>query len=158
MVVIVSAYIGVGEDHFVKGVVRTDNKGGAEVRGESQTGVAAGLDHTLLLPLPCENVPFVHCTINTAADDTGIIWTPLDAAHLYPSTHTHILYMYVLRCFNTTVCQIHNHMYRYVHVRTCIMYLSIVAFQIPSILKGEGGEELNEVGIGCSKQVATVTK
>lgn len=83
MVAIVSAYIGVSKDHFVKGVVRTDDKGGAEVRSESQTGVAAGLDHTLLLPLPRENVPLIHCTIGTAADNTGIIRAPLDTSHLY---------------------------------------------------------------------------
>ena len=89
MVAIVSAYIGVGKDHFVKGVVGTDDKGGAEVRGESQTGVAAGLDHTLLLPLPCEDVPFVHCTISTAADNSGIIRTPFDTSHLYVSRNTY---------------------------------------------------------------------
>lgn len=33
-----------------------------------------------------------------------------------------------------------------------------MAFQISSVLKGEGGEELNEVGIGCSKQVATMAE
>ncbi len=38
------------------------------------------------------------------------------------------------------------------------MYLSIVAFEVANVLKGEGGEELDEVGVGGSKHLTTIAE
>ena len=36
--------------------------------------------------------------------------------------------------------------------------LPIVALEVARVLKREGGEQLNEVSVGCSKQVASVAE
>lgn len=62
--------------------VGAHGKGGPEVRSEGKGSVAAGLEHTLLLPLAVLDVPVVHCTISTAADQVRVIGRPLDTANL----------------------------------------------------------------------------
>lgn len=53
---------------LLEGAVRAHGKGGPEVRGEGQRGVAASLEDTLSLSLAILDVPVVHCPISTAAD------------------------------------------------------------------------------------------
>ena len=40
----------------------------------------------------------------------------------------------------------------------CVGDLSVVALEVASVLKGEGGEDLDEVCVGRCKQVTTVTE
>lgn len=56
------------EVDFLQSAVRAHSKGGPEVRGKGEGGIAAGLKHALPLPLAVLDIPVVHCTISTAAD------------------------------------------------------------------------------------------
>ena len=37
-------------------------------------------------------------------------------------------------------------------------HLSVVSLEVGGVLKGESGEDLNEVCVGCCKQVTSVTE
>lgn len=75
-------YIGLMEVDFLQSTIGAHSKGGPEVRGERERGVAASLEHTLPLSLAVLDIPVVYCTVSTTADQVRVIRRPLHTAHL----------------------------------------------------------------------------
>ena len=78
----VHAHVRVCEDHLLEGPVGAHSKGGPEVRGDGQGGVAARLEHALPLALVGLHGPLVDGTVHAAGDQTAVVWAPDDAADL----------------------------------------------------------------------------
>lgn len=71
-----------------EGVVGPHGKYGPAVGRQADSHVAAGLQDILVQTLAFQSVPLVHGSVHAAGDQTAVITTPHDGAHLWTQMGT----------------------------------------------------------------------